>query len=325
MFDDLFDEIDFGISGPRSKRAATFLRIVFGALGTFLAGAGLWLMLAGDKFAKAGLPFRLAGANVFLFLGLFCALNVACTNAGAGQVSASLRASRCCSSCELCSARSRSDHSTIHQRVPALGRHAAMHADAAERIDFPAREPASDEAELGDIGLLAFGDRQLGLHKHERFDERLFAGDEIRQIRIVAALAPRQPGLGGAHRERRARGFLHHGEDLLECRGYQMHERVGICQRPSHALETEQCLPALANRGVAGAQVFQMRRGHAASLYHGRPAGTARALADAARFLRAAERGPRGAFAASWEQQRAALFFDSLAAASGYTRAACRN
>ena len=75
MFDDLFEHIDFG--GAASKRAQTLFRIVFGVLGLFLAGAGIWHVLWSAKFSSAGIPFRLAAANLFGFVGLFFAINVA--------------------------------------------------------------------------------------------------------------------------------------------------------------------------------------------------------------------------------------------------------
>ena len=75
MFDDLFEDIDFG--GRTSKRTQTIFRIGFGAIGFFLAIAGMVHVLFSAKYASVGLPFRLAGANLFAFLGLFCALNVA--------------------------------------------------------------------------------------------------------------------------------------------------------------------------------------------------------------------------------------------------------
>lgn len=75
MFDDLFDHIDFG--GASSRRAQTIFRIVFGLIGLFLAGAGIWHVLLGEKFSAAGIPFRLAAANLFAFVGLFFAINVA--------------------------------------------------------------------------------------------------------------------------------------------------------------------------------------------------------------------------------------------------------
>ena len=74
MFEDLFDDIHFG--GQASKRAQTIVRIVFGAIGLFLAIAGLLHVLIAAKFAGVGLPVRLAMANLFAFLGFFCAINI---------------------------------------------------------------------------------------------------------------------------------------------------------------------------------------------------------------------------------------------------------
>lgn len=69
--DDLFD--GFGPELGRSKRVRTAFRLFFGLLGTALSGAGAWLTLGYD----AGLPFRLAGVLLFVFLGAFFLVNVA--------------------------------------------------------------------------------------------------------------------------------------------------------------------------------------------------------------------------------------------------------
>jgi hypothetical protein len=70
-FDDLFDGIEIG--GRWSDRSRRALRLFFGLLGTGLSGAGIWHTLRYD----ATLPFRLAGALLFVFLGAFFLLNVA--------------------------------------------------------------------------------------------------------------------------------------------------------------------------------------------------------------------------------------------------------
>jgi hypothetical protein len=75
MFDDLFEDIEFGVRG--SGRGRTFFRVFFGVVGLFLAVAGVLHVLISEKFVATGLPFRLAAANVFAFLGFFCAINVA--------------------------------------------------------------------------------------------------------------------------------------------------------------------------------------------------------------------------------------------------------
>jgi hypothetical protein len=48
------------------------LRVLFGLLGLFLAGAGIYHVLSYD----AGLAFRAAGATLFFFIACFCAFNV---------------------------------------------------------------------------------------------------------------------------------------------------------------------------------------------------------------------------------------------------------
>jgi len=70
-FDDLFDGIDLGVG--RSKRVRGALRVFFGLLGTALGATGAWHTLDYD----ASLPFRLAGALLFVFLGAFFLVNVA--------------------------------------------------------------------------------------------------------------------------------------------------------------------------------------------------------------------------------------------------------
>lgn len=69
--DDLLDGIDIGPKG--GPRAQVFFRVLFGALGSLLAVAGMYHMLSYD----AGLPFRLAAIGVFVFMGCFFAFNVA--------------------------------------------------------------------------------------------------------------------------------------------------------------------------------------------------------------------------------------------------------
>ena len=75
MFDDLFEDSEFAIKGP--KRGQTVVRVAVGLLGLGLAVAGVLHVLLAAKYANVGLPFRLAGANLFAFLGLFCGLNIA--------------------------------------------------------------------------------------------------------------------------------------------------------------------------------------------------------------------------------------------------------
>jgi hypothetical protein len=70
-FDDLFDGFDIG--GRWSNRARRPLKLFFGLLGTGLSGAGIWQTLRYD----ATLPFRLAGALLFVSLGAFFLFNVA--------------------------------------------------------------------------------------------------------------------------------------------------------------------------------------------------------------------------------------------------------
>lgn len=69
--DDLLEGTEIGPKGGPKTQA--FFRILFGAVGTFLAIAGAHHMFWYD----AGLPFRLAAMAVFVFMGCFCAFNVA--------------------------------------------------------------------------------------------------------------------------------------------------------------------------------------------------------------------------------------------------------
>lgn len=74
MLDDLFEGIlDGFVAGEPSKRVQIILRVLFGLVGTGLAAAGIYHIMGYD----AGLPFRLAGAVVFFFLGCFCIFNIA--------------------------------------------------------------------------------------------------------------------------------------------------------------------------------------------------------------------------------------------------------
>lgn len=69
--DDLLDGIEIGPRG--GPRAQAVFRVLFGALGTLLAVAGMYHMVSYD----AGLPIRLAAIGVFVFMGCFFAFNVA--------------------------------------------------------------------------------------------------------------------------------------------------------------------------------------------------------------------------------------------------------
>jgi hypothetical protein len=69
--DDLFEGSELDL--VRSKPVRVALRLLFGLLGTALSGAGAWYTLGYD----AGLPFRLAGVLLFVFLGAFFLVNVA--------------------------------------------------------------------------------------------------------------------------------------------------------------------------------------------------------------------------------------------------------
>ena len=73
MFDDLFESIDFGVSA--SKKLQIIIRIFFGFIGVFLAGAGIWKMLF--DYPEAGLPLRMAFAALMFFMGAIFGVNVA--------------------------------------------------------------------------------------------------------------------------------------------------------------------------------------------------------------------------------------------------------
>lgn len=68
--DDLLESIELG--GKAGPRTGAVFRILFGLVGLFLSGAGIYHLLNYD----AGLAFRLAGATLFFFLGCFCLFNV---------------------------------------------------------------------------------------------------------------------------------------------------------------------------------------------------------------------------------------------------------
>ncbi len=79
MLEDLLESMDLPIGSSRTGQ--TIARLVFGAIGTFLALAGLWIG-ATRGFGESGFAFRIAGIVVFAALGCFCLLTVALQRCG---------------------------------------------------------------------------------------------------------------------------------------------------------------------------------------------------------------------------------------------------
>jgi hypothetical protein len=71
LIETLFDDVDFGLKGP--KRMRVVLRIVFGLLGLLLSAAGAWHMLFR---VQGGAHLRFCAATMFGLLGAFCLFNV---------------------------------------------------------------------------------------------------------------------------------------------------------------------------------------------------------------------------------------------------------
>ena len=73
MLDDLFSGLfDIG-GGDLTKRKEFIIRLIIGIAGVALSIAGIVHMVD----YNAGLPFRLAGAAIFICLACFCGFNIA--------------------------------------------------------------------------------------------------------------------------------------------------------------------------------------------------------------------------------------------------------
>jgi hypothetical protein len=75
MFDDLFEEMEFGVRGP--NRGQAIARVTFGVLGLLLGAVGVGFVLFSAKFAGVGPPLRAAMVALFAFVAAFSACNVA--------------------------------------------------------------------------------------------------------------------------------------------------------------------------------------------------------------------------------------------------------